>query len=74
MHKYSSGKGGDGAVSFHEKYVDKGGPDGGDGGRAAMRISAIKDLNTLLNFRYKPELIAENGQARQQAQSSRAKR
>ena len=58
------GKGGDGAVSFrHEKYVDKGGPDGGDGGRGGdVVFRATKDLNTLLNFRYKPELIAENGQ------------
>lgn len=60
-----AGKGGDGAVSFrHEKYVDKGGPDGGDGGRGGDVIfRATKDLNTLLNFRYKPELTAENGQA-----------
>lgn len=60
-----AGKGGDGAVSFrHEKYVDKGGPDGGDGGRGGDIIfRATKDLNTLLNFRYKPELAAENGQA-----------
>lgn len=60
-----AGKGGDGAVSFrHEKYVDKGGPDGGDGGRGGDVIfRASKDLNTLLNFRYKPELTAENGQA-----------
>lgn len=60
-----AGKGGDGAVSFrHEKYVDKGGPDGGDGGRGGDVIfRATKDLNTLLNFRYKPELAAENGQA-----------
>lgn len=60
-----AGKGGDGAVSFrHEKYVDKGGPDGGDGGRGGDVIfKATKDLNTLLNFRYKPELVAENGQA-----------
>lgn len=59
-----AGKGGDGAVSFrHEKYVDKGGPDGGDGGRGGdVVFRATKDLNTLLNFRYKPELIAENGQ------------
>ncbi len=60
-----AGKGGDGVVSFrHEKYVDKGGPDGGDGGRGGDVIfKATKDLNTLLNFRYKPELVAENGQA-----------
>ena len=60
-----AGKGGDGAVSFrHEKYVDKGGPDGGDGGRGGDVIfRATKDLNTLLKFRYKPELVAEPGQA-----------
>ena len=60
-----AGKGGDGAVSFrHEKYVDKGGPDGGDGGRGGDVIfRATKDLNTLLSFRYKPELSAENGVA-----------
>ena len=58
-----AGKGGNGAVSFrHEKYVDKGGPDGGDGGRGGdVVFLATKDLNTLLNFRYKPELKAENG-------------
>ena len=63
--KIRAGKGGDGAVSFrHEKYVDKGGPDGGDGGRGGdVVFRATKDLNTLLNFRYKPELTAENGQA-----------
>ena len=63
--KIRAGKGGDGAVSFrHEKYVDKGGPDGGDGGRGGdVGFRATKDLNTLLNFRYKPELTAENGQA-----------
>ena len=60
-----AGKGGDGAVSFrHEKYVDKGGPDGGDGGRGGDVIfKATKDLNTLLAFRYKPELSASGGQA-----------
>ena len=60
-----AGKGGDGAVSFrHEKYVDKGGPDGGDGGRGGdVVFRATKNLNTLLKFRYKPELTAESGQA-----------
>lgn len=58
-----AGRGGNGAVSFrHEKYVDKGGPDGGDGGRGGDVIfRATKRLNTLLNFRYKPELSAQNG-------------
>lgn len=58
-----AGRGGDGVVSFrHEIYIDKGGPDGGDGGRGGSVIfEATKDLNTLLNFRYKPELKAEAG-------------
>ena len=58
-----AGKGGDGVVSFrHEIYVDKGGPDGGDGGRGGDVIfRAIEGLNTLIDFRYKPELTAQNG-------------
>jgi GTP-binding protein len=58
-----AGKGGDGVVSFrHEIYVDKGGPDGGDGGRGGDVIfEATKNLNTLLDFRYKPELKAKPG-------------
>ena len=59
-----AGKGGDGAVSFrHEIYVDKGGPDGGDGGRGGDVIfRATKNLNTLIDFRFKPELKAKPGQ------------
>ena len=59
-----AGNGGNGAVSFrHEKYVDKGGPDGGDGGRGGNVVFvADQNLNTLLNFRYKQELDAEHGQ------------
>jgi GTP-binding protein len=59
-----AGKGGDGNVSFrHEIYVDKGGPDGGDGGKGGDVIfKATKNLNTLLDFRYKPELKAKPGQ------------
>lgn len=62
--KVKAGKGGDGAVSFRrEIYVEKGGPDGGDGGRGGDLIfKASKDLNTLLKFRYKPELVAKDGQ------------
>ena len=58
-----AGKGGDGAVSFrHEIYVDKGGPDGGDGGKGGDVIfEASKNVNTLLDFRYKPELKAAPG-------------
>lgn len=58
-----AGKGGDGVVSFrHEIYVDKGGPDGGDGGRGGDVIfQASKDLNTLIDFRFKPELKAQLG-------------
>lgn len=58
-----AGKGGDGAVSFRrEIYIDKGGPDGGDGGKGGDVIFvATENLNTLLDFRYKPELKAENG-------------
>lgn len=57
------GKGGDGAVSFrHEIYVDKGGPDGGDGGKGGdVVFMATKDMNTLIDFRYKPELKAKPG-------------
>lgn len=60
-----AGRGGDGAVSFrHEIYVDKGGPDGGDGGRGGDVIFvATENLNTLIDFRYKPELKGEPGQA-----------
>jgi GTP-binding protein len=58
-----AGKGGDGAVSFrHEIYVDKGGPDGGDGGRGGNVVfEATENLNTLLDFRYQPELKAQPG-------------
>ena len=59
-----AGRGGNGAVSFRrELYIEKGGPDGGDGGRGGNVIfRATKDLNTLLNFRYKPEIKAKNGE------------
>ncbi len=58
-----AGKGGNGAVSFrHEIYVDKGGPDGGDGGKGGDVIfEATENVNTLLDFRYKPELKAAAG-------------
>ncbi|MEO8691271.1 MAG: GTPase ObgE [Candidatus Saccharimonas sp.] len=58
-----AGKGGDGAVSFRQEiYVDKGGPDGGNGGKGGDVIFvATEQLNTLVKFRFKPELKAEGG-------------
>ena len=60
-----AGKGGDGAVSFRrEIYIDKGGPDGGDGGKGGNVVfQATKNLNTLVDFRFKPELKAKPGQS-----------
>ncbi|QTA38808.1 GTPase ObgE [Thermosipho ferrireducens] len=58
-----AGKGGDGAVSFrHEKYVPKGGPDGGDGGNGGyVFLRANPNLSTLLTLAEKRKYIAENG-------------
>jgi GTP-binding protein len=60
-----AGRGGDGAVSFRrEIYIDKGGPDGGDGGKGGDVIFVgTEGLNTLIDFRYKPELKGTPGQA-----------
>lgn len=60
-----AGDGGDGRVSFrHEKFIDKGGPDGGDGGNGgSVILVASRNQNTLVNFRYQKELVAESGQA-----------
>lgn len=59
----SSGKGGDGVVSFRrEKYAPRGGPDGGDGGRGGnVIISADTRMSTLRDFKYKKSLKAEDG-------------
>ncbi len=58
-----AGDGGNGAVTFHrEKYVAAGGPDGGDGGRGGNVVFvADKNINTLMDFRYKRKYLAENG-------------
>lgn len=59
-----AGKGGDGAVSFHrEKYVNAGGPDGGDGGKGGNVVFvADQHLNTLMDFRYKRKYSAMPGE------------
>ena len=59
-----SGNGGNGAITFRrEKYVAAGGPDGGDGGRGGSIYFIVdKDMNTLVDFRYKRKFQAQNGQ------------
>lgn len=58
-----AGDGGNGSVSFHrEKYVPKGGPDGGDGGKGGdVYFQADASMNTLLSFRYNQHFKAGNG-------------
>ena len=60
-----SGDGGNGAVSFHrEKYIARGGPDGGDGGKGGDVVFQMDDhLSTLSSFRYKKKFVAKNGQS-----------
>ncbi len=58
-----SGSGGNGCVSFRrEKYIEYGGPDGGDGGRGGdVILEAEENLNTLIDFRYQQHFFAGNG-------------
>ena len=59
-----SGSGGGGAVSFRrEKFIEFGGPDGGDGGRGGdVIVETVDGLNTLIDFRYQQHFKAGNGQ------------
>lgn len=58
-----SGKGGNGCLSFRrEKYIPRGGPDGGNGGKGGeVYLRALDGLNTLADFRYTKSFKAENG-------------
>ena len=58
-----SGSGGSGCVSFRrEKYIEYGGPDGGDGGRGGdVVVEVVDGLNTLIDFRYQQHFFAGNG-------------
>ena len=59
-----SGGGGSGCVSFRrEKFIEFGGPDGGDGGRGGdVWAEAVEGLNTLIDFRYQQHFFAKSGQ------------
>ncbi len=62
--KIAAGNGGSGCVSFRrEKFIPKGGPDGGDGGDGgSVYLVADPQINTLVDFRYRRSYRAENGQ------------
>ncbi len=62
--RVNAGNGGSGCMSFRrEKYIDKGGPDGGDGGRgASIILVANKSLHTVRDFTYRREYKAKRGQ------------
>ncbi|MCL2468895.1 MAG: GTPase ObgE [Alphaproteobacteria bacterium] len=58
-----SGNGGAGCLSFRrEKFVEFGGPDGGDGGKGgAIVFETVSNLNTLIDYRYQQHFVAKNG-------------
>ena len=59
-----AGDGGNGVASFRrEKYVPRGGPDGGDGGRGgSVYAVADRNLNTLIDYRYTRKFLAQRGE------------
>jgi GTPase len=60
-----SGDGGNGCISFRrEKFIEFGGPNGGDGGRGGdVIVEAVDGLNTLIDYRYQQHFTAQNGRA-----------
>lgn len=70
-----SGDGGRGCVSFRrEKYIEFGGPNGGDGGKGgSVYFVAVENLNTLIDFRYQQHFKAGNGQHGMGSEMSGAK-
>ena len=60
----SSGKGGDGSASFRrEKFVPRGGPDGGDGGNGgSILLVGTSSKSTLLDFKHRPRVVASSGE------------
>lgn len=69
-----SGKGGNGCISFRrEKFVEFGGPDGGDGGKGGdVIVEAVEGLNTLIDFRYQQHFFARDGRPGQGSQKTGA--
>ncbi|MDU8944962.1 GTPase ObgE [Ovoidimarina sediminis] len=69
-----SGSGGNGCTSFRrEKFIEFGGPDGGDGGRGGdVWAEAVEGLNTLIDFRYQQHFFAKNGRPGQGSQKTGA--
>ncbi|HVY12937.1 MAG TPA: GTPase ObgE, partial [Alphaproteobacteria bacterium] len=59
-----SGNGGAGCISFRrEKFIEHGGPDGGDGGKGGdVIVESANDLNTLIDYRYQQHVKAKNGE------------
>jgi GTPase len=68
------GKGGNGAMSFRrEKFIPKGGPDGGDGGKGGSIFAvAVQNINTLVDYRFSPMHRAKNGESGRGAQCNGA--
>ena len=59
-----AGKGGNGAIAFHrEKFIDRGGPSGGDGGKGgSIYFVAKSGLTTLIDFKYMHKIIGNDGE------------